>query len=152
MWIDGFGSRLIAFRPTIHFFYMVHRASTIQDGPSPLNLINIMQPRFNNLQQICSSSSKYYITVIKKNLRPAVRAKSKTIEAIQVNLVEDEPLYEYNIYLLPMGRRLKGKIPDKPQNIDTQYKEYKVNLDGKVSLMNCKVWVIFGPIHFRRFI
>ena len=111
-----------------------------------------MQPRFNNLQQICSSSSKYYITVIKKNLRPAVRAKSKTIEAIQVNLVEDEPLYEYNIYLLPMGRRLKGKIPDKPQNIDTQYKEYKVNLDGKVSLMNCKVRVIFGPIHFRRFI
>ena len=70
-----------------------------------------------------------------------MRAKSKTIEAIQVNLVDDEPLYEYSIYLLPMGRRLKGKIPDKPQNIDTQYKEYKVNMDGKVSLMNCKVRV-----------
>ena len=61
-----------------------------------------------------------------------------------MNLVEDEPLYEYSIYLLPMGRRLKGKIPDKPQNIDTQYKEYKVNLDGKVSLMNCKVWDNYG--------
>ena len=77
-----------------------------------------------------------------------MRAKSKTIEAIQVNLVDDEPLYEYSIYLLPMGRRLKGKIPDKPQNIDTQYKEYKVNMDGKVSLMNCKVRIQQRPSTF----
>jgi len=83
-------------------------------------------------------SKRAFRPQLKYPYRPAVRAKSKTIEAIQVNLVDNEPLYEYNIYLLPMGRRLKGKIPDKPENIDTQYKEYKVNMDDKVTLMNCK--------------
>jgi len=40
----------------------------------------------------------------------AVRSKQAEIQAVPVDIVENSPMYNYNVYLLPMGKRAKGRF------------------------------------------
>jgi len=72
------------------------------------------------------------------NYRAALRQKKQVVEAVPIDIVENEKLYNYNVYLLPMGRRVTAQIPSSPDQIGTQFGEYKVNMNGRFYTIQCK--------------
>ena len=71
----------------------------------------------------------------------ALRQKKQVIEAVPVEQVANAKLYNYNVYLLPMGRRIQAQMPASPDQIGTEFGEYKVNMNGRFYTIQCKVRV-----------
>ena len=61
------------------------------------------------------------------------------IEAVPIEEVANAKLYTYNVYLLPMGRRIQAIMPASPDQIGTEFGEYKVNMNGRFYTIQCKV-------------